>query len=66
MTLSFVCIYNCAALLRYTLRALKSQQPVAGQKREAIVKDCFSMLSSLLPIPIYKLPIQMLENSQDK
>jgi hypothetical protein len=66
MILSFFCIYDCTALLRYSLRALKSQQPVAGQKRKAIVKDSFSILPSLQPFPIYKLPMQMLENSQDK
>ena len=61
-----VCTYNCAESLRDTLRALKSQQPVTGQIREAIVKDWLSMLPALLPIPIHKLLIQMLENSLDK
>lgn len=61
-----VCTYNRAESLRDTLRALKAQQPVTGQIREAIVKDWFSMLPALLPIPIYKLLIQMLENNRDK
>lgn len=61
-----VCTYNRAESLRDTLRALKSQQPVTGQIREAIVKDWLSMLPALLPIPIYKLLIQMLENNRDK
>lgn len=61
-----VCTYNRAESLRDTLRALKSQQPVTGQIRGAIVKDWLSMLSALLPIPIYKLLIQMLENNRDK
>lgn len=66
MPLSFVCIYNRTALLRYTLCALKTQQQVAGRKREVIVKNWFSMLPALLPIPIHKLLIQMIENSRDK
>ncbi len=61
-----VCTYNRAESLRDTLRALKSQQPVTGQIRGAIVKDWLSMLPALLPIPIYKLLIQMLENNRDK
>lgn len=61
-----VCIYNRAALLRDTLRALKAQQQVARQKWKVIMKDGFFILPALLPIPIDKLLIQMLKNSRDK
>jgi hypothetical protein len=61
-----VCTYNRAESLRDTLRALKTQQPVAGREWEVIVQDGFSMLPALLPIPMHKLLTGEFENSLDK